>query len=265
MRLLTLNIWQEQGPWRRRLDVAAAQIAAIAPDVVCLQEVRQRGDEIPNQAIWLAGQLGGGWTSVHVAAQPWGGGDEGVAILTPWPVLDRRTHNLPSRDDNRRVCLAAEIDVDGVLLWVATTHLAYRLADGALREEQVAAVDGFVRELRASGQTAIVAGDFNAIPESDEIRFLVGLHSVCGRRVFWQDAWARCHGQEPGPTWCVRNPYTEQLGWFPRDRRLDYVFVTPETREGHGRIVACDIVCDTPEADGVFPSDHWGVLATLDP
>ena len=67
MRLLTLNIWQEQGPWRRRLEVAAAQIAAIAPDVVCLQEVRQRGDEILNQATWLAGQLGGAECATRVA------------------------------------------------------------------------------------------------------------------------------------------------------------------------------------------------------
>src|SRR5258705_122657 len=71
----------------------------------------------------------------------------------------------------------------------------------------------------------ILCGDFNATPDSDEIRFLRGLHTAAGRRTFWQDAWERRHGRADGFTWARANPYTARLRWLERDRRLDYIFV----------------------------------------
>ena len=44
----------------------------------------------------------------------------------------------------------------------------------------------------------ILCGDFNATPDSDEMRFLRGLTTLGGRRTHFQDAWLRLH-REPGP------------------------------------------------------------------
>ncbi|PID38312.1 MAG: hypothetical protein CSB49_06215 [Proteobacteria bacterium] len=272
MRLLTLNLWNEQGPWRRRLELLLERLPSLAVDVICLQEVRERpgvGDDegVPNQARWLADRVGDGWHCATAAAQPWGGGTEGLGVLSRWPIGREVICRLPSRGRNQRLCLAVELttgDHARDTVWVATTHLAYRLRDGALREQQVEVVDAFLQRLRTPEQTTVLAGDFNAVPEADEIRFLLGLHSLTGRRTFWQDAWAQCHRGEDGATWCASNPYTDTLGWFPRERRLDYVFVSPETRAGAARIRACEIVLDAPSADEVYVSDHWGLLAQLD-
>ena len=44
-------------------------------------------------------------------------------------------------------------------------------------------------------------GDFNATPDSDEIRWLCGRTTLGGRRVAYQDAWARANPGQPGITW----------------------------------------------------------------
>jgi len=263
--ILTLNIWQEQGPWLRRMELIHQHLERLEPDIVCLQEVREKEEAIPNQAQTLAQQLGMSWT--WEVAQPWGGGDEGLAILSRFPIVERGVHELPfTKGRSRRVCLGAALDVGGDdPCWVFTTHLAWRLADGALREAQVSEVDRFITAKREGSRTAtLLAGDFNAPPDADEIRFLRGLTTLDGRRTYYQDAFAVCNPGVEGHTWCKENPYTSQLGWLEPDRRLDYIFVTPMTRSGCGTVQSCRIVCLDPDLDGARWSDHYGVLAELD-
>jgi len=40
LRVITLNLWGTQPPLEARLALAARHLQALAPDVVCLQEVR---------------------------------------------------------------------------------------------------------------------------------------------------------------------------------------------------------------------------------
>jgi len=265
LRILTLNIWQEQGPWSQRMDAICDALEALAPDLICLQEVREVPQKIPNQAETLAEALG--MEYVYEVAQPWGGGDEGIAILSRDPVRRRVSAELPTGEGrSRRVVLGARVEPSsGVGVWVFTTHLAYRLRDGALREAQVVAVDQFIEAQREDGETVVLCGDFNAIPEADEIRYLKGLTTLEGRRAYYQDAYCLLHPSAPGITWSSENPYTEPMAFLPRDRRLDYVFVSPPTKEGRGRIYSCDIVCNTPNIHGIWPSDHYALVTVIEP
>jgi endonuclease/exonuclease/phosphatase family metal-dependent hydrolase len=260
-RIVTLNLWQEQGPWERRVALTAERLAALAPDVVCLQEVRQVPGRVPNQAQTLATALGMDFT--FEAAQPWGGGDEGLAILTRGRILERRFSPLPGPDEQtRRLVLGACLALPGgAPRWCFTTHLAYRLTEGAVRERQVQAVDRFVRD--CSDGPALLCGDFNAVPESDEIRYLTGLTSLDGARTYYQDAFALCHPGERGWTWSSDNPYTPQLSTLPADRRLDYIFVTQRRKDGSGRILRCELALHEPDAEGVHCSDHHAVVADV--
>ena len=61
----------------------------------------------------------------------------------------------------------------------------------------------------------------------------------------------------------MTNPYTQALNFLQPNRRLDYIFVTPERRDGRGRILDCRMVFEKPTAGGVFASDHFGVLADV--
>jgi endonuclease/exonuclease/phosphatase family metal-dependent hydrolase len=112
-------------------------------------------------------------------------------------------------------------------------------------------------------------GDFNAVPESDEIRWLTGLTTLDGRRVAYQDAWDRMHPRDPGYTWARANPYVGELHWLRADRRLDYIFVSPARRDRRGTIRAARIVLDQPRVPAaggapVFASDHYGLIADVD-
>jgi endonuclease/exonuclease/phosphatase family metal-dependent hydrolase len=109
----------------------------------------------------------------------------------------------------------------------------------------------------------VLMGDFNTVPESDEIRWLGGLTTLGDRRVFYQDAWATAHPDLPGVTWALENPYRARMGWLRPDRRMDYVFVTPPRGDGRGAIRAAAVVFDHPGDDGVYASDHYGVLADV--
>ena len=270
VRVVTLNLWGEQPPLERRLAIAIEGCRALAPDVIMLQEVREvpapvapspLSAPLPNMAETIASALG--FHFVFAPATPWGGGVEGLAIASRLRILRSAHQPLPHASPSEtRLILGAEIDTPRGPLAVFTTHLNYRLADGGKREDQVAAADAFIQAW-PSALPKILAGDFNAVPHSDEIRFLRGLHTHEGRRTFYQDAWERHHPDDKGFSWARRNHYTARMGWLEPDRRLDYIFVTPMRKDGLGVIRDCRMVLDEQSADGQFASDHFGLLAEV--
>jgi endonuclease/exonuclease/phosphatase family metal-dependent hydrolase len=252
---LTLNLWGLEPPLDRRMALIADGLRALAPDVVGLQEVRE-APGVENQAAALARALG--YQHVFAPAVAFGGGHEGLALLAREPFAAHEARELPhARPEERRVLLSARLGE----LWVHTTHLDYRLQHGKEREDQVLAIDAAITARATVPQ--VLMGDFNARPEADEMRFLRGLTTLAGRRTHYQDAWLRLHPAEPGWTWAAANPGTAPLAFLEPDRRLDYVYVTTQRRDGRGRIRDCRIVLDRPDGEGVYPSDHFGVLADV--
>lgn len=259
LRILTLNLWGAEPPLETRMGLVVDGIRALDPDVVALQEVREVPNQIPNQAQTLAKALG--YASVFVPATPFGGGQEGLAFLSKTPIHEHHALELPHALPNeRRILLSMCIGLPKI--WIHTTHLNYRLAHGKQREDQIQFIADHILSI-ASDYPQVLCGDFNARPGSDEIRYLCGLCTLEKRRVYFQDAWARLHPHDPGFTWAATNPYTKVLEFLEPDRRLDYIFVTPMRRDGRGRIHGCQIVLDKPNAEGVFPSDHYGLLAEI--
>lgn len=261
LRCLTLNLWGAEPPLEQRMALVVQGLRQLAPDVVTLQEVREVPGQLPNQAGMLA--KAAGFEHVFAPATPFGGGHEGLAILSRQPILEHDVSELPHAEPTeRRILLSARVQHGLGSVWVHTTHLNYRLTHGKQREDQVAAIAASVAG-RVSDASQILMGDFNARPEADEIRFLRGLSTLDGRRTYFQDAWERLHPGDPGLTWARANPYTAKLAFLEPDRRLDYIFVTPMRGDGRGTIHSCTMVFDKPDADSVFASDHFGLLADI--
>lgn len=261
LRVMTLNIWNTDGPWRSRREEIVAWVDRLAPDVVLLQEVLEDG-EGRNQAAWLADRCAGEWSMAFGGAGEIGVGRFGNAILSRWPVDDVAVCDLPyepREDDIERVVVHARTGG----LDVFCTHLNWRFDDGYVRERQVGVLTDFVTERRdpTGAMPPIVGGDFNADPDSEEVRFLCGLVSMDGRSAYFQDAWRVARGAEPGWTWDNRNPYA--AADREPDRRIDYVFVGWRPRpKGPGRVEAARIVCDRA-LTGTFASDHFGLLVEI--
>ena len=106
----------------------------------------------------------------------------------------------------------------------------------------------------------IMVGHFNTEPHSAEIRFLTGLQTLNGVSFYLRDAWQHAGGGADGTTWSTRNPYGRHH--LEPDLRIDYIFVGPPKPNGVGDIEDCKVVCDEP-SDGVWPSDHFGVVAEI--
>jgi endonuclease/exonuclease/phosphatase family metal-dependent hydrolase len=261
LRVLTLNIWNLSGAWADRREAILHVLREAEPDVVCLQEVvaTARG----NQAEWLAEALGRSW-EVAYAGAPFSGteeGDVGNAILSRRPIDMCTGFDLPHEPDPlevpRVVTHARTGGVD-----VFCTHLAWQLHDAALRERQVRELVRLVDERSDPDAPLgpIVAGDFNAEPDSTVIRYLSGLATLDGHGTYFQDAWRLAGDGGPGFTWSNRNPHAALDR--EADKRIDYVFSGFHGRSGAGVPVECRVVADEP-VDGVWPTDHFGVLAVL--
>jgi endonuclease/exonuclease/phosphatase family metal-dependent hydrolase len=265
LRFLTLNLWGENGPWESRLTLVADKLESLLPDVVALQEVREVPGRIVNQAELLARRRG--WHHVFAPSTAWGGGHEGLAVLSRFPIGAHAARPLPhTAEGEGRIVLSARVDSDMGEIWVHTTHLSFREAEGRKREEQVLAVDEVVAAHK-NDNPQVVMGDFNAVPSSDEIRWLVGLTSLDGRRTHYQDAWDVVHAGQPGWTWARANPYTDRMHWLRADRRIDYIFVTPIRRDRRGTVHSARIFFDEPEVlpsgERLYASDHFGVAAEV--
>jgi endonuclease/exonuclease/phosphatase family metal-dependent hydrolase len=277
MRVVTLNLWGTEPPLERRLALAVRQLRALAPDVVCLQEVRPL-DGVAGRTTAEVIADGLGMTARYEPAARWDAGQEGLAVLAR-SILDARVVALPSsaaypRPSEARILLSAQVASAGGPIWVHTTHLAYRLDDGVAREAQVLAIDEAIRAERTdTSPPQILCGDLNATPDSDELRFLRGLTTLGGRRTHFQDAWLRLH-REPGPgdgaaqgiTWSSENRLTRPRRSLDIDRRIDYVLVTSRKRDGRGTIHAAEVVLTERDGDGdgaICASDHYGVMADV--
>ncbi|HEY0192905.1 MAG TPA: endonuclease/exonuclease/phosphatase family protein [Kofleriaceae bacterium] len=295
LRVVTLNLWGTSDPLDRRLALAARQLRALAPDVVCLQEVRPldgRGGRTTADVLAEAldkrahYEVAVAWDDGAHGELPAGGPEgpgapdrslaqEGLAILAG-SIHEARALPLPEpRPADARILLSARVETAGGPIWVHTTHLHYRLDDGLAREHQVLAIDEAIRGLGRTNDSApqILCGDFNATADSDEMRFLRGLTTLGGRRTHFQDAWLRCH-REPGPgdgpaegiTWSSENRFTRTLRSLDLDRRIDYVYVTTRKKDGRGTVHDCRVVLTEREAVGeveIAASDHYAVCADI--
>jgi endonuclease/exonuclease/phosphatase family metal-dependent hydrolase len=186
----------------------------------------------------------------------------GNAVLSRFPIVSADSLPLPVEPgDEPRSLLCVEIDAPFARVPFFTTHLSWKLHQGAIRRQQVLFIAEQVRRLApTTGFPPILTGDFNAEPESDEIRFLRGLATVERHSVYFADAFALV-GDGPGYTFARSNRFAAPL--CEPNRRLDYIFVRGPDRQLRGEVVACTLAFDRPDGD-CFPSDHYGVVADLE-
>jgi endonuclease/exonuclease/phosphatase family metal-dependent hydrolase len=259
LRVATLNIWSRFGPWEERLQAIRHGLRALAPDVIGMQEVLK--NPAMDQTALLSEGLG-----YEVA---WGISSEnhgfptGNAILSKWPVARTEVIPLPNGgSDEHRSIVFAELASPFGKLPVFCTHLNWKLHHGHIRQLQVKTLaDAVARLAPIEGFPAIVMGDFNAEPDSDEIRFMRGLTGLGGPCVYFADSFGVAGDGSPGTTCSPRNPTPGP----PREpeRRLDYVYVRGPDDSQRGEVTEASVCFDQPYEDGTFPSDHFGVIATI--
>jgi endonuclease/exonuclease/phosphatase family metal-dependent hydrolase len=131
------------------------------------------------------------------------------------------------------------------------------------REAQALVAARFIEGLVGERELHVVfTGDFTADPDAASVRFLSGRQSLESVSVCYRDAWESAHPGEPGHTFTPRNPLMADWDW--PFRRLDYIFVRCGEHGGPTLAIAdCWLIFDEPK-DGVWASDHFGVVADLE-
>jgi endonuclease/exonuclease/phosphatase family metal-dependent hydrolase len=244
MKILTLNTWQERGPWRERWDIIFEGLKKYQPEVAAFQEVFNPG--------WARQvQKKSGYPFLVFAREP-----SGLMFLSKYPVRKWECLTLKTQsatEEYKRYALFAELDIEGIPAAVFNTHLSWKLDEGHVRENQVGEFLGFIK--KKSGDTWCAAmGDFNSVPQSPEVLKV----KVEGG---FRDAFGELHPQRPGNTWDNRNPYAAGSSVFMPERRIDFIFWKPAAKRAESfNLRTADMVYTEP-VDGIFASDHFGVLA----
>ncbi len=259
--VLTLNIWNDGGPWQERALLIREWIERLDPDLIGLQEVLVGPGT--DQARELVGDRG--YSLDFAGARTFwkdASAELGNAVASRWPIVDREVARLPDAGDaETRVALAVTIDAPSGPVSFTCTHLNWRFHHGWVRERQVRALGELVvRRRPRNGFPPILVGDMNAEPESTEMRYVRGLHALEDSSLYLRDAWLEAGSGSDGVTWSNRNPYAGAAR--EPDRRIDYIYVGSPQRNGVGLVESCRVVCAAAR-EGVWPSDHFGVCAEL--
>ena len=170
--------WNVHGSERPDVDAVAAAIRVEAPDVVVLQEIRER----------QAGQLSTAlsmrysWALKHspyTRLMPWR--SEGMAIMTPHalgaPGHTEVSEGQPMRSWRRRIAQWALVGrPDRSLAMIVNLHLSPH-EDAESRRSEARRVDEIVSAI-GDEQFVVVAGDFNDADDPTIIGILPGIEHV---------------------------------------------------------------------------------------
>lgn len=249
-----------------RLEIVAARLEELAPDVILLQEA-SRGARHDVTAAILAQRLGMDWA--YAPANPariWGIArlamrlvpsidfEEGPAVLSRLPIVERRVHRLsswlPTFED--RIAIEAVLEGPRGPFSVFSVHLSAFSKAG--RRRQSAAL---LRAVESSPHRhpSIVGGDFNAEEHAHEIRMLT-------RGRGWLDSFREVHPDVPGYT----SPQALDALAATAGRRIDFLFSVPaggERWRPHDARLVLDRAFPASTDGVLWASDHYGVLACL--
>jgi len=242
LHVATLNIRNSADRWPERLGLLLADMAALQPDVMGLQEC-----VYPMHQDRLIGAAG---EAHYTVIRGWAGRPEyGNSLLVRQPLA---AHDVERLDlGNKRAAHRAVIALPGgAIVLFAVTHLHHVPADEEIRLQQASALVGWLAAAPAT-DARIVVGDFNAEPTEPAYARMTEAGYASAHRV--------ANGREPDVTW----PSGLQAPMIDDDGDpgcLDYIWVS-----GAARVVSCRLVFDRPHPDdpGLFPSDHFGLSARL--
>jgi len=249
-------VWGRFGDWSARQAGLLAALSSVTPDIVCLQESWETEEQ---RQVDLVGDALGLSHRAAVAGWPEDGWRSGSAVLSRWPVTSSEFRRLPGEGGAAGSVLLAVLDGPRGPVWVFNTMLDYPLHGSGVRQAQIRQLLAFVAG-QGRRDLTVMCGDFNAGPDSDEIRLLNGRSRPPVDGLVWYDSWELAGAGDPGLTWDNANPLAA-VAMLP-DRRIDYIFSAWPRRGGAGHPLSARLLGVRPR-DGVEISDHYGVCADV--
>ncbi|GHF39157.1 hypothetical protein GCM10018790_16210 [Kitasatospora xanthocidica] len=247
LRVVTWNtLWDRYDAERiataRRRPLLLAALEAADADVIALQEVEPALVALLLAAPWVRARY-------TLGTDPLGRDvdEHGLLLLSRLPVLEAGLHALGPH----KAVTAITVPAGAEPLTVAAVHLSSdHSTDGASRREAELArlAEGFAG---LEGELLLL-GDFN-----DARSGSAGPAAALGLR----DTWTQVHGPaDDTPTFDpTANPLAAVSSLTGRPGRIDRVL----HRADRTSVTAATLLGDRPSADGLHPSDHYGLAVDL--
>lgn len=242
MKILTLNTWQERGPWRERWELILKGLRENNADMVGFQEVFNMdwAREIREKS---------GYPYLAVSGE-----HSGLIFLSKLKPVEQACLVMKMQsptEDYRRYAFYVRVGGEDGDIALFNTHLSWRADENAVRMKQTLELEAFVDE-KAAGLPTVILGDFNGAANTPPIVYLREIRK-------WIDTFAVKNPGDLGLTWDYRNPYAEAEREKMAERRIDYLFIRERTGP-FSKILSSRVVFNSPSPGGVFPSDHFGVM-----
>jgi endonuclease/exonuclease/phosphatase family metal-dependent hydrolase len=241
--IATLNLRNLADRWDERLPLLLADMAALQPDLLGLQEV-----VYPMQQDRILGAAGEGRYEAHRA---WAGRPEyGNALLVKQPMVALDAERLDL--GHTRSAMRVRLDLPGgARLGFVVTHLHHIPADRGTRIEQARALVGWLATTAADADALVVVGDFNAEPTEETYELMAGSG--------FASAFAAANGSEPAVTW-PSGLIAPGMDTDGEPGCLDYIWL-----RGAIRVERAHLGWDRPAVGDptLYPSDHVGVVADV--
>ena len=257
-----MNVYGPANPgWDRRHRLIGDTIHALDPDVIALQEIPVDSMDT------LVSLIGTGYHFAHFSRPS----EDGVAgtLATRWPHRVIQEIDLRISDRSRPTlpwCAALIVELESPLGPLVVTHHkpSWPFPFELEREEQAVLVARAIEDhIGDRDLHAVVLGDFDATPDSASMQFWRGRRPSHGMSVCYQDAWEYARPDEAGFTFDLGNPLVlEGEVATAVSRKIDHILVRSVLHGPTLRVADCRRVLDQP-VDGVWASDHFGVLADL--
>jgi endonuclease/exonuclease/phosphatase family metal-dependent hydrolase len=240
LHVATLNLRNIADRWPERIPLLLADMAALQPDLIGLQEC-----VFAVQQDRLLGAAGEGH---YASRRGWAGRPEyGNAILGREPLRLDPGDRL-ELGHNRSALRVPVTPSSGNRFDFVVTHLHHLVPDEALRAEQTAKLITWLADIT---WPLVVVGDFNAEPTEPAYQAMID--------AAFRSAHAEANGAEPAVTWPsgIKAVGADDDG---DPGCLDYIWV-----RGAITVDACSLAFNRPAVDDrtLYPSDHFGLSARI--
>lgn len=243
--LLTYNVLADPVHYQKRIPALLDILEKSDADIIALQEVDTWFANVLFDQKWV--------NKYHILRDRHGKillADEYI-ILSKHPISAHYHENLPGK--YRRTLFAVKTVINGKDVIIGTCHLESPLNAGEVRARQL---ERFFTHLNATDES-IFLGDFNfgdgEQPETESLD------------PQFEDVWLTLRPHDPGYTWNREISDMADQGSFPNEpsRRIDRILVKSAGWKPTAVMILGNeaVSADTPN---VFPSDHFGLLATLE-
>lgn len=239
MTFATINTWKCDGEYNKRLELLNNQLSGYSLDLICSQEVFSAEGSAISTENYLKTNLN--LQSFYFPSRKKERLVNGTKILsfsslcvfTNLAVEQEKNIRLPTHhEDGERSAQLLIIIKEGKKIAVVNTHLTHLRNQSELRCRQL---NEILRHINFDEYDAVFfCGDFNDTPNSKTIKFLVENHSFIN----------------------AIESYPPTMG----NRCIDYIFYKSKEEID---VLNAKLILNTPSEEGIFPSDHFGILATF--